>query len=176
MDVDTREKEKGVLLRRMTPFQVTVTLLLVLVVLAAVYMGSWGSYGAPVSARRAACLSNLKQDAQAALLYSEDHDGVCPPAAWMDAIEPHLKTPELLHCPGVRRENDSVFGYALHARMVGGNLDDVKQPETTPLIFDSTLLTRNAVGTLATLPAPPRHGGSNCIAYADGHAKATMRK
>lgn len=91
----------------------------------------------------------------------------------MDALEPNMKKGEqTFHCHEVEKADTSVYGYAYSSSLIGRDLRGMRDAKSAALIFDSTLLRRNAVGTLATLPDPPRHGGSNCIAYADGHAVA----
>jgi prepilin-type processing-associated H-X9-DG protein len=156
--------------RRLTPRLIIGALLLAVVVAVL-----WGpnTYHVPVATIRAACIANLREQDQATLLYAGDHDGVGPPTAWMDALLPSLKDNEdLLHCPAAQKADRSAYGYVFNSELVGRQLTTVKKGATTPLIFDSTSTGRNAVGGIDTLPDPPRHGGTNSIAYADGHASS----
>ena len=71
------------------------------------------------AARKATCLSNLKQIALAALMYAQDYDetwvgsyaypntwGECPHMTWMDLLQPYIKNLDLFACPSRR---DRVF-------------------------------------------------------------------
>lgn len=65
------------------------------------------------NARRASCQSNLKQIALSMLMYGQDYDGRFPtarlhstvgftkdmPMGWADALQPYLKSTEILQCP-----------------------------------------------------------------------------
>jgi len=165
------EGEKGVLSRPLKPTRIVGALVLVAAVLYALVLMASNDY-VPVSVKRAACLSNLKDIGQAMFLYASDHDFLYPPTTWMDALKPVVRGGEDgLRCPAVPRDDKPVFGYAYSASQAGKFIVFANDPKTTPLVFDSTLLVRNAVGDLTTLPHPRRHGG-NCLLYADGHAKA----
>lgn len=172
----TKANNEGVQRRRLTPIQAVGALLLILPVYVGLAMWDAAGYRVPEAAFRAACLSNLKEDAQAALLYAEDRDGVGPPAAWMDALKPELERGDAtLHCVKAEKADKSAYGYAFSSEFVGRHLSSTSRAEKAPLIFDSVLMRRNSVGGLSTLPSPPRHGGSNCIAYTDGHAAAVRQ-
>jgi prepilin-type processing-associated H-X9-DG protein len=130
---------------------------------------------------KAQCLSNLKQQNIAMLQYAEDFDGRLPRRSnWMDATDSFLRrysTAEFdwtRHCPLVQREikrDRSLFGFAFNSRIEGKEVKELSDMERTPLIFESSNLSRNASDPVLTLPNPGRHGGKNCIGYADGHAK-----
>lgn len=63
------------------------------------------------NARRTSCMSNLKQLALGMAQYSQDYDGhfpvksvcgsntACGPYGWADAIQPYLKSYQVLQCP-----------------------------------------------------------------------------
>ena len=63
------------------------------------------------NARRSSCSSNLKQVALGVIQYTQDYDETFPPAVtgaknsepppfgWADAIEPYIKSVQLLQCP-----------------------------------------------------------------------------
>lgn len=107
------------------------------------------------AARRTICASNLRQIGAAMSLYASDNDGYLPEAGrWMDQIERY--GPErILRCPEARTIRRSAYGYAFNSALGSANLSKAKG--TTPLVFDSTLLDRNAASGLETLPRPGRH-------------------
>jgi len=105
-------------------------------------------------------------------MYSTDNDGKPPPRDfWMDAIWDYTKNKQILHCDLVKGQG--LYGYALNARVktLGSNLPS---PETTPLVYDSVNLARNASDLVNSLPKPGRHDGVNHVVYADGHVR-TLR-
>lgn len=119
--------------------------------------------------QRALCVSNLKKVATAAVLYTSDNDDRLPPMDWMDAVEPYAQgNTDVFRCPAVAVGS---HGYAFNEALLGVNVTTIDTPTTTPLAFDSSLLTRNAVTSYA-LPDPPRHG-TGVTAYLDGHVSET---
>ncbi|MBI5706569.1 MAG: hypothetical protein HZC36_06230 [Armatimonadetes bacterium] len=147
--------------------------------------------GSPELSRQSACMSNLKQIAQGALMYSEDYDGTLPNRdRWMDQLQPYLASRTMpngeedrfaiFRCPQLKKDgeaNRSVFGYAMNARLSDKKLASFKKPETTRLCYDSSNLAKNASDLVNSRPNPPRHRNStkNVTAYLDGHAKAEAR-
>jgi prepilin-type processing-associated H-X9-DG protein len=116
-------------------------------------------------AQASACTANLEELAEAALAYADDHDGVLPRAdTWVQDLQPYLESAELLKCP---RAPDLVIGYAMNRALSGDRLADIRDPENTPLFFESELRGPSPAGGLADI-APPRHGDGNHFAFADG--------
>ena len=122
-------------------------------------------------AKPSPCLKSLKGTLIGLLVYASDADDRLPPGgAWMDLAKPYgINEPR---CPSVR-EGD--YGYAFNARLSLTKLKD--DGATTPMVYDSTNLARNATDAFASLPIPGRHEnreGSRLdnVGYADGHAKA----
>jgi hypothetical protein len=116
------------------------------------------------------CRSNVKQLTLGMTLYSGDWDDRLPDvSSWMDKLAPYTHHPEFYHCPKVA---GGAYGYGFSAKLAGADLGKIKDLETAPLLFDSDLLQRNAMGGLETLPNPARHRGQNFIAYADGSCRA----
>jgi prepilin-type processing-associated H-X9-DG protein len=129
--------------------------------------------GGKESARRTACLSNLKQIARAQLLYSDDFDNRLPDRdEWMDVIAPYGKGPLPLVCTSLMKDHDpQIYGYCFNGRLSQATIP--AQPELVALVFDSINLARNASGSLASLPVPARHvGDRNNVVYADAHVKS----
>lgn len=132
-------------------------------------------YSKPVQedSERTMCMTKLKQLSVGFLIYSSDYDDVLPRRTdWMDAIMPYIKNLELLHCPTVSKDDKENYGYAYCDLRDGINLKTIREPAKAELLFDSTLIEKNASGSISTLPTPGRHGGKNNIAYADGHVKS----
>ena len=122
-------------------------------------------------ARSISCLSNEKQISLGLLMYSQDYDEKFPPAkSWIDKNQPYVKNDSLYHCP-----NASVFGYAFNKDLSGLPLAKISSPQTTIFIYDSSTLSKNATDSVTSLPSPPRHGRTNNVSYADGHAMSYPR-
>ena len=117
--------------------------------------------------QRAAGLSNVKQLAVGLVIYANDNDDQLPQSAWTDTIEPYLGlSRELIKSPSLPAGG---FGYAFNQDLMGVRTTALDAPSAVPMVFDSDLTGRNAVGPYA-VPNPPRRGG-NSVAYADGSAK-----
>lgn len=114
---------------------------------------------------REQCRTKLKSVATALIMYAADNDDFLPLANWTDAAEPYARgSADVFRCSAVAAGN---YGYAFHEALLGAQTTASGSPGTTPMVFDSSLLTRNAVSAYA-LPNPPRHG-SGVTAYLDGH-------
>lgn len=121
---------------------------------------------------RTACLSNMKQEALAVIMYSIDWDEKLPPAAtWADSSLPYSKNKDIYRCPPVSHQPDQ-YGHAFweslsmreSTRIPGG-------PADIPMIFDSIDLSWNAHGPLSLIPPGGRgKGGLVVVAFLDGHA------
>jgi len=126
-------------------------------------LGSCGGDGdddlAPTARER------LYRLAQAALLYTGDSDDIVMlPNEWMDGMEPYVTDSAIFRAPGVA---EGEYGIALNTLVAGQSLTSLPT-ETTVMLFDSTVLTRNATAALDTLPNPGRYNGTNVMAMADG--------
>lgn len=137
----------------------------------------WPVHNDKVSAKRTACLSNIKQLAIASIIYSVDYDErFAGRDTWRDSIRLYTESKDSLVCPVIFMEkNPQLYGFAFYGKL--SNAKPPPEPQTVALIFESINLSRNASGDLASLPNPGRHPshtggkGSYNIAYADGHAK-----
>jgi hypothetical protein len=126
------------------------------------------------AARTTACVRNLERSARALAIYASDHDDKYPAGdVWMDAALSRGGVNERsLRCPVARNADRNAYGYAFNKAMSKQETAKINDPTKTLLIFDSTLLTRNAVGDLSSAPVPGRHirsGKGNNVAYADEH-------
>ncbi len=122
---------------------------------------------------------NLKSLYFAFETYTQDWDGLPPADHWMDNedLVSKITKNEWLHSPTVSNRNDDKFGYAYHAAVAGRKLNGKKlkeMPEAaqTPLLFESSDLSKSAKGDLSLLPKPGRNNGKNYILYCDGSVKA----
>lgn len=115
-------------------------------------------------------LSRIKQLAVGNLLYTTDNDDNFPPAGtWMDGIAPYMSGQTAFHSP-VFGTDTTKYGIAQNVDVAGAHTPSLEAPASTIMLFDSTLLGRNATGSTSTLPNPPRYTEGNLKAYADGHA------
>lgn len=134
------------------------------------------------------CISNLKSLAAAQAMYSVDDMGRLPGANWMDATLPYLKeNVGALGCPSARNKAKDEYGFAMNEQLIGKLLTEAMALKEAPLIFDSTLLKRNAIGPVSTMPSPGRHrldqGGeanlvrdNNNVVFADGNTKTSEHR
>ncbi|MDR3689613.1 MAG: DUF1559 domain-containing protein [Fimbriimonas sp.] len=129
------------------------------------------------AAPRTVCLSNLKQLALAALMYSNDADDRFPPAdRWMDVVESYRTHEDVSHdVEGVPLRG---FGYAFRERLWSVDASELQNSNRLALIFDSDLTDRNAHSELWSIPQVGRHASSDGrvdnIAFADGHARGFL--
>ncbi|MCS7301631.1 MAG: DUF1559 domain-containing protein [Fimbriimonadales bacterium] len=121
-------------------------------------------------ARATQCMSNLKQLSLAMLTYAADYDDRLPPAPrWSDSIAARIRDPITFRCPSVP---PGKFGYAMNSRLSHQRISELVDSHTTPLLYDSSNLERNAHDAFSSLPNPPRHVQVNNVVYADGHVRA----
>ena len=113
---------------------------------------------------RSDCSHYMRQMGETMSLYAADFDDHLPPADWMDSTYRHMPREKFLHCPAVGTDE---YGYALNDELVGRSRSEIKDANT-PMVFDSTLTGRNAVGELDTLPNPGRHLKTNHLVTVDG--------
>lgn len=125
------------------------------------------------SAKRAMCLSNVKQLASALLMYQEDHGRLPHRDAWMSAAEKLVESgfETGFRCPVVFREG---YGYAFNSRLDRKDINTLVGPGSVPIVYESISLARNASDPVASLPNPARHDGGNAIAFADGSVRRVM--
>lgn len=117
-------------------------------------------------------LENLKRLANANALYAEDFDGRLPVAErWMDSIVSregqYPIAEETLIDPELSERKDGQYGFAFYQPLSSIEIASVANPQEVPMLFQSTLLERNATGDLTTLPDPARNGRVNHVALLD---------
>ncbi|MCH8979317.1 MAG: hypothetical protein IH945_08770 [Armatimonadetes bacterium] len=116
-------------------------------------------------------LSNIKQLALGNLMYAADNDDRLPVAErWMDVLVPHLNGEQLFVDPDLKDRQEDEYGYAFFRPLSGASIGAVVEPGTVPLLFQSSLLHRNATSDLTTRPKTSNGRRLN-VAFLDGHAK-----
>ena len=117
-------------------------------------------------------MTNLKSIHTAIMLYQESEGQLPYAQSWMDATWKRLQTGDMeeteakkqLRSPSVASANPLGYGYAFNEALSGKHTLDVKDPENTPLVFDSSDISWNAFGNPAQLaPNPPRPEGNYAI-------------
>jgi len=121
------------------------------------------------------CSSHLRMLGLGQLIYAGDNDDHLPAAdRWMDAIRlyekprPGLRSDSPYRCPAAP---PGQYGYAMLAKLSQADTKKVANPASTPLIFDSTDLTWNAVADHPNAPVPSRHPPRNNYFCVDGSLK-----
>jgi len=114
------------------------------------------------NARRASCMSNLKQLSLSVMMYTQDYDEKFPmagrmtstaePFGWADALQPYIKSTQIFKCP-------SLAGSDVEARSLG----------YTEYFFNIMLSTMNSGISIAAVDYP-----TTTIMAGDG-AKGTAR-
>ena len=125
------------------------------------------------------CPENLKSLYLAFEKYAE-LKGSLPPANWLDDkdLTGNIVKEEWEHCPAVSNRHDAKFGYAFNASLAGMSLgtkeklSQLPKASETPLLYDSTNLSKSASDKFTSLPKPGRHNGANNILYLDGTIKS----
>lgn len=131
---------------------------------------------ARLAAIRTKALSNVKQSALSVIMYSADNNDKLPEGdKWMDAVESYARNPSVFRSPLAAKLAPDAYGFAFRQELSKKKTTGMADAAKWIMVFDSTLLTRNACSGLETLPNPPRYGGGysakNVAAFADGHAK-----
>ena len=102
------------------------------------------------------CINNLKTIGTSIGLYAADSDDHLPIASrWMDELRPFEQFGTQMRCPAVRGRQRGKFGYAFNASLSGKQRS--KSDSKASIVFDSTLMDKNAFAGLETLPKPGRH-------------------
>jgi hypothetical protein len=113
-------------------------------------------------------MENLKALHTALLLYHDSEEAFPDSSGWMDAITNRIKAGDMTQEEADKKfvnplipKGKGVFGYAMNDLCSKKYKDDIKDPATTPLLFDSSDTSWNAHGLVdALLPKPKRAGGN----------------
>jgi prepilin-type N-terminal cleavage/methylation domain-containing protein len=152
------------------------------------------------NARRAACLSNVKQMGLAAMQYTQDYDERLPPSydagtptfkCWFELLQPYTRSTQLFFCPSDSKANSSAplthqnisygwnFGFLTQDACTprgygcgGVSLARIANSAATIMIADGS----DSDSPYVIYPAVPyfpatRHMEGAIHAFTDGHAK-----
>jgi hypothetical protein len=125
-------------------------------------------------------MDNLRALHTGLMLY-HDSEGQFPfGSGWMDAVLPRIgagdmkkeeSAKKLVH-PMFWPPNGKEFGYAFNDSCSEKYIEDIEDPERTPLVFDSSDTGRNAHGDPSNLlPNPPREGGNQGVSVSGAAIK-----
>lgn len=111
-------------------------------------------------------IDNLRAMHMGMMLYHESEEMFPQASGWMDAIESRIQTGDMAKGENLKKlvnpdylGQPGKFGYAMNDAASRKYRDDIPEPDKTPLIFDSSDLSRNAHGEpQSLLPKPPRNG------------------
>jgi hypothetical protein len=131
---------------------------------------------ARLAALRTHALSNVKRSAVSVMIYAADNNDKYPLGDhWMDAVQTYSQDQTVFRSPLASKEAPDAYGFAFRKELSAKKTNQVIDPSQWIMIFDSTILTRNACSGIETLPVPGRYGSgsrrSNVASFADGHAK-----
>lgn len=149
---------------------------------------------ARAKARQTQCLSNLRQLGLAIAMYTQDYDGVTPPAyystgaakyRWQQIIQPYARNTEIYRClegPNLVDPYSGLYlSYGMNCTNDGyacfwyGVAEAVVQDATGTLILGDSSDGRYYIYWAATEPREryldKRHNSGANILYFDGHAK-----
>lgn len=122
------------------------------------------------SARKANCVSNIKQIGLSLRIYQDDWDECYPPVAkWTDVLKPYTGNmgagDMIFGCPA---KPSLDCGYGLNAILGGQPLSAITSPAETIAVFESDR-GWNAFGGSEALVKKPRHSSGMVTGFADGH-------
>lgn len=119
---------------------------------------------AKAAAKRAACLSNLKQIALAAHMFMADHDDKLKltGANLKTKLTPYLKNNMLWTCP---LHESGANSYSINGNIAGRSILTVDRPAETVMFYE---------GKNGALDF--RHAGSAIVAFVDGHVRAIKKE
>jgi prepilin-type N-terminal cleavage/methylation domain-containing protein len=142
----------------------------VLVVLVVIALICFPVFACGCASPGTACMSNIKQSGLSVTMYIDDNNDRFPEAStWIDRLKPYSKNEGIFQDrEGVK---DGSYGYAFRKTASSIDLAEIRSPAEFIIVFDSTLMGRNATSELWSLPHPGRHKGADIVCFADGHAK-----
>ncbi|MEZ0327863.1 MAG: hypothetical protein ACAH95_18355 [Fimbriimonas sp.] len=140
-----------------------------LVLIAVLALVLYPAFSPKTSApQHSACYIQMRQCAIGLSMYSADNDDVLPARdTWMDATFGYSQTNENFHCTAM--ESPGEYGIALNSALIGVK---IVPDRDVALVFDSSVLTRNATAPLSSAPNPGRHGGYDVVGFVDTHVRA----
>ena len=124
---------------------------------------------AKAKAQSISCVNSAKQIGLGVMMYASDNTNLCPVAAtWCDDILPLVGSGQVFQCKADNAGGRSHFAY--NAKLSGMELDQIKSPATTVLIFE-TQAGWNRSGGSELLLHTPRHRDQVVVGFVDGHVE-----
>jgi prepilin-type processing-associated H-X9-DG protein len=124
------------------------------------------------SGNRPSCFTNARQSGVAVLMYAQDYGDRYPVSDWMDATHPYLADWARYACTKVLESNPNDFGLAFESSLLGVPTGKTVTQENRVLIYDSSMLYKNAVAPFRFgIARPGRHNDKNNIGFVDGHVR-----
>lgn len=131
---------------------------------------------AKLAAKKTQALSHVKRIGTSMMIYAADYDDRLPIAEkWVDLTSDYTEDPSVYRSPEATPNDPNDYGFAFRKEFSKLNLAKAEAPAAQVMIFDSTLLQKNASSGLETLPSPGRYGvgdsRGNMMGFLDTHAK-----
>lgn len=124
---------------------------------------------AKAKAQQISCMNSARQLTLGVMLFADDNTNRCPTAAtWCDDIFPVIGQAQVYQCKAGSAEGRSHF--AFNDRLSGLELDSIKSPATTVMIFEIAGGWNQSGGRELALQ-PPRHQNGIVVGFADGHVE-----
>jgi len=125
------------------------------------------------SSHKANCMSNMKQNSTALIMYAQEYDDLLPHRDWMDASHDYCKNWQSYTCTEVYLQDHNNFGHAFDSDLSGKAMESLGIPAKRALVYDSNLLHKNAAAPIRSgIMKPGRHNRKNNIGFLDGHVKS----
>jgi hypothetical protein len=107
----------------------------ILAVVAATYTHPRIFLNAREAAREAACRSNLKQLATAALMFLQDSDEkfALKADAYKAALKPYVRNESVFHCPS---DEAGAVAYSFNAQLQGKRMAAIRNPAQTVMLYE----------------------------------------
>ena len=119
------------------------------------------------NARKAVCLSNMKNLALAAEMFAADNEGRLPDADhWVEQLMQYIENEEVLRCPADASQARSSYG--MNHALSGKPLSQIEGSESVVLFYETAHPGDNPSGGPEDVVSP-RHIGGNVYAFADAH-------
>ena len=135
-------------------------------------------------ARRASCMSNLKQIGLALAQYARDYDADFPPTkssmgGWVALLQPYAKSEPIFQCPSDRSSAGKTSDYFFNARLAGAATTKLAAPASIIALgdglsdqsFDAHLRQLPVSWTSDSASPAYRHFDGANYGFADGHVK-----
>jgi prepilin-type processing-associated H-X9-DG protein len=122
--------------------------------------------GARAAAKRASCMSNLRELSSAMAVYEDDNSDHFVPvgADWQNLLR---GLPKDMKCD----LSSSPWPYALNGGIGGVSVMAIKEPENTVVFFECEGLRRSPVANSALLSMRHNGGTASFMGFADGHVR-----